>query len=142
MRTLLKVIITIAGMFFLLGIVCVVGGGVWLKKNEAKLREMGERAIAGGHAHGKGTDSAGCLDETLSRLDQSKGIMEETQLKIFLKECLAAAEPTEGFCDGVPPPGEIMKTVSWVTSTCKAEGRGGEQRCTRVVQAIQDHCAG
>lgn len=142
MRTVLKVIFAIAGIFFLLGIVCVVGGSLWFKKNKGKLLEMGERASAGGRAHGESTDSEGCLDEALTRLDSSKGMMEEVELKIFLKECLAAAEETEGFCDGVPPPGEIMKTVTWVTSTCKEKGRGGEQRCTRVVQAIQDHCNG
>ncbi len=142
MRTLLKVLLVIAGLFFVLGIVCVVGGSVWLKKNKGKLMEMGDRASADGRAHGEGTDSDGCLDETLARMDTNKGLMAEVELKIFLKECLEVADAVDGFCDGVPPPGEIMKTVSWVTKTCAAEGRAGEQRCTRVVQAIQEHCEG
>lgn len=141
MRTLLKVLLVIAGLFFLLGITCVVGGKIWLTKNKGKLLEMGERASSSGRAHGESTDSDGCLRATFARMDESKGIMAEVELKIFLKECLSTADEADGLCDDVPPPDAILKTVAWGAKTCADEGRAGEQRCTRVVQAIQEHCA-
>ena len=142
----LKVCLIIAGaLIFLAGLV-VVGSVSILYLNRDKLAEgiqdwtedVKGRAQEG-EAFGASTDQKGCLDEALLRTE-GKGSFGAVAPSLFLAGCLNAAAPTEGFCEGSPPAGEILATVAWTRQRCAEVDRPNDQGCLHLMQAVQRLC--
>ena len=108
------------------------------------MKAQGDAAKAEGAAYAVGRDQTACIDEALSRA------MTQPELQlvfhatngVWLESCIGAASPVAGLCDGVPTRGEIMPTVEWRVRMCDAHGYTdtGDQRCHRLMDAIQRHC--
>jgi hypothetical protein len=108
MPTWLKVTLIVIGSIILFVMAMGVGGYTWWKYNGQNLI-----AAAGeGHRFGAGKDSAACMEEGVRR---TKGIWFSGAVaaRLFLENCLKAANLEAGFCDGVPGPTELLKSVSW-----------------------------
>jgi len=135
----LKVVGALAAGLVLLLIIGAIFGMSWIKKNAAEMGKempaMKEKAAAFGQA----TDQDGCVTEGLVRLDGAS-ILQEAQVRIFLTECLKTAQPSDGFCTGVPKRDSIMKSAIWSVATCAQLGRSQDQSCSRLLKAVSLHC--
>jgi hypothetical protein len=98
-----------------------------------KHREEGEEL-------GATTDQQGCLDEALGRTD-GKGSVTAIAAGVFMRGCFDSAQPTEGFCDGVPAESEILATVTWSQQRCAGLGRVNDQGCVSVMRIMQTYCS-
>jgi hypothetical protein len=126
------------GLVGALGIV----GVWWWHENRDRLRAEGEAMKAAGRAFGSHRDSAACLSESLARLDQKSGILDEARTKVFLESCLATAGRDPSLCAGVPAESEIMASVRWRMAECSRHEQANDQRCARLLSAIQEVCHG
>ena len=114
----------------------------WVKKNEPALRGMNEKAIAEGHAFGRGKDADACFAEGLARASKC-GTMEvvcEVRGQLFVTRCLETATLPEDFCARVPKQHEVIDTVKWQRQECERRGLVGDQRCMRMTGALQNFC--
>ena len=93
-----------------------------------------------GRAFGNHRASAACLSESFARLDHKSGLIEDALTGVFLKSCLATADRDPSLCAGVPAASEILASVQWRMAECSRNGRPDDQRCARLLEAIQDHC--
>lgn len=140
MPTWLKVVLGLLAGALLL---CAVGAGAvyfWVDKNKDRLKDVGQRAHREAEAFAANNDATACVQETLRRLDERSGIVDEAEHKIFLRACLDKAQRPADFCEGVPARGEYIATAEWAVKKCQALGRAGNQPCGRLVQAIQEAC--
>jgi hypothetical protein len=140
MKTVLKILLILFGVGVVLVGAISIGAYVWFQKNKDGLKDMGEKTLAEGKAFGAGKASNACTDEAIRRLGAVDGMMQEVSNKLFLTACLGAANEPPGFCEAVPVKGEIMRTVAWAIEQCNFYQLPSDQRCSRLVQAIQDHC--
>lgn len=106
------------------------------RKGEYEAREAEGREL------GKTTDQAGCMKEGLARAKGIKLIELNRAIsnQAFVEECLRAARPTEGFCDGVP---EIWKLQDseWSKKQCERLGMDElRTSCTTVFKAKANVC--
>jgi hypothetical protein len=136
----LKVLLIIFASGALL--LCLVIGGFawWISANRGALREKGLAFEAEGKQFGLGKTSDACIEESLTRLDRTSGIMDRALLGIFLKGCLQSAPRDPALCVGVPATSEIMKSATWRNDICAAHGKAGDQGCANLLGAIQDVC--
>jgi hypothetical protein len=142
MPTWLKVLLLIFGAIVVIGVVAVYGAVRWFEKNQGRIKEMAERTRVEGRAFGEKTDPDGCIAEARRRLGDKPDLMGRITQRAFLRWCLASASRPPGFCDGVPKPGDFVKSAKWNNSECERRKYGDDQFCAGVVQEIQQSCWG
>jgi hypothetical protein len=119
----------------------VIGGAVWwFASNKDRLVSEGKQSISDAYAYAGSHDQSDCVDEGLRKLDACSGIMCEAQTKVFTRTCIQVARKSPGFCESVPPNTEIIKTSRWLIDECARRGKSGNQRCTRLLQAVPEVC--
>jgi hypothetical protein len=125
-----------------LGVAAVLGIGAvwWWHANRDRLRAEGEAIKEAGRAFGDQRDGSACLSESFARLDRKSGLVEDAYTGIFLRSCLATATRDASLCAGVPAESEIMASVRWRVAECSRQGRPNDQRCGRLLSAIQNLC--
>jgi hypothetical protein len=134
------IVLIVFGVFSLLGLL-VIGGIVWwVASNKDRLVAEGKVSVSEAEAFAASHDQNACVDESLRKMGACDGIMCEAQSKVFLTMCLQRAERSPALCEGVPPAKEILKTSSWVVDECRRRGKGTDQRCTRLLQAVPQVC--
>jgi hypothetical protein len=134
------IVLSIIGGLFLLAIVIVGGLVYWVAQNKDKWVQSAERVQKEARDFGAKTDNEGCLNETFSRHKGDRSIKGQIATQVFLGGCLAASQPSPGFCDGVPPKGEIMKSINWALKKCSDSGLQNDQGCQRIYSTVQDYC--
>lgn len=141
MKKPVKVALFVAlGSFALLVATCG-GFAAWLYSSSDRLAAEGKAAMREGAHFGGGKGAEECVGEALRRLStQDLGIVGEATNKVFLEACLDVAQAPPGFCHGVPPRDEILKTATWLLARCEGAGRPNDQPCTRLLGAIQEYC--
>lgn len=138
MPILLKVLLISLGV--LIVVVAVAGGGYWWwQQNGDALRAEARSAAAEGTRFAVGNDEQACVDEAVTRA-KGAGMTAALNAASFLMTCLSAARPVAGFCDGVPRPDEVLKSVSWNAQRTSDYGLS-PFRAPFVVQTIQRFCA-
>jgi hypothetical protein len=94
-------------------VVAAVGGGYWWwQQNGDALMAEARSAEAEGTRFAVGKDEQACVDEAVTRA-KGGGMTAALKAQPFLTTCLGAAQPVAGFCDGVPGPDDVLKSVSW-----------------------------
>lgn len=143
LRTLGIVFAVFGGLTLLGCLACGLSGYFWFEQNAAGMREMGERMEAEANTFASGHSQEECVEDGLRRGDlcQDLEIMCHAQASVFLRRCIDQANPTPGFCDGVPPPTAIMPSAQWALSYCASHGRSGDQQCPQLVRGVLEHCA-
>jgi hypothetical protein len=141
MPTWVKVVLVIVLVGFVLLAAGIVIAARWVKSQQAALQEQGKRVIAEAKAFGAGKDGEACVAEALQRVQAASGFIGEAKVKVFLQHCLSAANVAPRMCDGVPAPAEIMNAARWTLDECARRGKPNDQRCTRLIGALQMHCA-
>jgi hypothetical protein len=142
-RIVVVIIVAVLGGLALLAAVVVAGVAFWWKGNKARILDEGKQAIAEGERFATGRAQADCVDAGLRRGMACGAVALDCEVKsrLFTTSCLEHADPTPGFCDGVPPREEILATSTWIIGECQRRGNGS-QRCTRLLQAIPEACHG
>lgn len=116
-------------------------GYVMFRRHGPQWKSRIEKSAAEGEALGKGRPDSACVDEAFARVNRCKGFVCEGDAQMFLTSCLAEAEPTAALCIGVPKPDSIRETIRWSLEECDRRGMPRNQRCTRLIGAIQSHCS-
>ncbi len=140
MPTWLKVVLIVVAVIALL----IAAGGFlayrWVMVHAEELRVEGRQIKAEAAELGRGKEPAACVDEAFARLQRCGSLMCEVKTRVFLTNCVAAADVPPGFCAAIPPHHEIMATARWAVAECARRGHAGDQRCTRMITALQDYC--
>ena len=119
-----------------------VGLGVYLWRQYGRgLLAGGQQSFGEGREFGRTSNSRGCLTEAVERHRRAASLGELFAVNLFLRACLDAAPPAEGFCDGVPRPLEIARTARWGREQCHAHGLSVERQCGQLFAQVQQYCA-
>jgi hypothetical protein len=135
------VLLIVFGVLVALVMIAVAGVVWWFSANKDKFIALGKEADEAAVAFAATHDQDACVEEGFKKVDACDGVMCQAGAKIFVERCIARAEKKPGFCDGVPPPNEIMQTVRWVQEQCPKRGRrADDQRCQQIMQAVPPAC--
>lgn len=140
MPTWLKVTLIIVVLFGVLFVVAIIGGVYVVKRYGPGMVEAGKQTLAEGQEYGRRTDNEGCLNEAVARHNRSDGFKETIKTNLFLRTCLEASRPTQGFCDGVPHQTEFVKAVEWQMQQCARYNLKTEKQCGQLFQQVQQFC--
>ncbi len=135
-----RTVLGIVAVCVLLICMLVVGGKHWISQNKDRWKQEGLQVKAEAAEFGKTHNAQQCLDEALHRSDQCTGFKCHTLTDIFLRNALKTSQATPGFCDGVPPKTDIMRTATWQNERCRQMGRAQDTFCGNLVREIQKHC--
>lgn len=136
----LKVLLIIAIVVVLL-IVAGAGAGVfWWMKNKDALMARAKEVVAEGKEFGSHNDNQACVDEAISRYKKEPGFGSALSNNFFMRACLEASKPTPGFCDEVPGPSEIRKSVQWQIDQCARVDLSKDNYCRQLFQPVQQFC--
>jgi hypothetical protein len=136
----LKIVLVVAVALALLAAAAMGFGYWWLKAHAQELKATGEQSVAAGEAFAAGRDQSACIDEAVQRASKCDGMMCEVRNRLFLEGCLKKATLVVTLCVGVPPRSEIMQSVQWALGRCQGPDEEANQRCSRLVSAIQEYC--
>lgn len=116
--------------------------GVYLWRQHGRgLVEGGQQSFGEGREFGRTSNTRGCLTEAVERHRRAATFGDLFGVNLFLRGCLDAAAPTEGFCDGVPRPLEFVRTAQWGQEQCHAHGLSVEKQCGQLFAQVQQYCA-
>jgi hypothetical protein len=127
---------------FLLAIIAVGGIVYWFSQNKDRLIQSAERLGKEAKEFGAKTNNEGCLNEALSRHKSNKSITGQISTNIFLTVCLQESGPSPGFCEGIPPNGEFIKSNAWAVKKCSDAGMQNDQGCQQMFGIVQKFCHG
>jgi hypothetical protein len=124
----------------IVAVTAVVGGGSWWwqQNGDATIAEV-RSAGAEGTRFAVGKDEQACVDEAVTRA-KGAGMVAPLKAQPFLTSCLRAARPVAGFCDGVPRPADVLKSVSWNAQRISDYGLSAFE-APFVLEPIQRFCA-
>jgi hypothetical protein len=134
------IVLSIIGGLFLLGIIAAAGVVYWVYQNKDRWVQSAEKLVKEAREFGAKTNNGGCLEEALSRHKRDKSITGRISTQGFLTVCLQASEPSPGFCEGVPPQNEILKSANWALKKCADAGLQNDQGCQQIFGAVQSYC--
>ena len=134
------IILSIIGGLFLLAVIVIGGVAYWFSQNKDKLIQSAQRIEKESKEFGVKNNNEGCLNEALARHKRDKSLKGQISTQLFFGFCLHESEPTPGFCEGVPPKAEIMKSVNWTLKKCSDSGLQNDQGCQRLFGAVQEYC--
>ncbi len=142
MPTWLKVILIIVGIIALLVFAAGYVGYRWIASHKGEIEASAAAVRADATAFAQGKDADACVQETLVRVDRCDGIICEAKTKLFLTICLEKTKVPPEVCAGIPKRTDFMDSAKWVLAECARRGRPNDQRCTRMITALQERCEG
>lgn len=141
-KIILIVVAVVLGLGLLGGITCVAVSVLWVSNNADRFGEEGTRAMAEGEAAGRSSTAEGCVDQALERTDRCGAFdpLCQAGISMFLRSCMAVAQPSPTLCEGVPSPFDVMRSGNWAMLFCERHGRPQNQACISTASEIQVHC--
>jgi hypothetical protein len=140
MPTWLKVLLIVALAIVLLVVGVVIAGAVWWSRNKDALISRAKEVVAEGREAGGKTDNQGCVDESIARYKKEPGLGTAISTSIFMRTCLDASRPTEGFCSDVPKVREFVKSAQWRADQCRRIDLSHDSYCQQLFQPVQQFC--
>ena len=141
MKTFGKVMLAGCTILVLLLVAGIVASVWYFRAHKDEFVSSAKRVRAEGIAAGGQLTEAQCVDKALSRYLGERGIVGGVRSRVWLSGCLTTSRPTENFCAGVPPDGEITQSAMWRVAQCQARGFTGDSTCPNILAAVQEHCA-
>jgi len=136
----LKILLIVAIVVVLL-VVGLVGAGVfWWMRNKDALMARAKEVVAEGKEFGRNHDNQACVDETVSRYKKEPGFGSAMSSNFFMRSCLEASKPTDGFCEDVPKTTEFMKSAQWQIDQCRRVDLSKDSYCRQLFQPVQQFC--
>lgn len=139
MPTWVKFLLVAVALLVLLSLAAVWFGVYFWREHGRGFVESTQKTVAEGTEYGRHTDSQGCLDEGLARHTRAEGFGELLKTNAFLRACLDASRPVQGFCD-VPRQRELVKSAQWQQQQCQKHGLLMEKQCGLLFAQVQQHC--
>ena len=136
----LRVILILVLVFILIAATLVFFGYRWWSDNKGRLMDAAKRAEEEGEAFGRNVNASVCVDETLTRVKRCDGIPCELGTRLFLDGCLRTAARSPELCASMPARSEYLKRAQWTLDECARRNLAGDQRCSRVMQAVAIAC--
>lgn len=114
----------------------------WLPEWNEQLADDAQRYQLEGRELGLKTDQKGCFETTLTRFDTCSGFACTINHGKFLRACWQGAQPTPGFCEGVPEFNEekTEDEKSWARHSCWERDIRGEG-CRLLMRQQQQLCS-
>ena len=134
------IVLSIIGGIFLLAIIAGAGLVYWVSQNKDKWLQAAEDVQKEAKEFGAKTDNAGCLREALARHKKDNSLTGQIAANMFLAGCLPQSEPSPGFCEGVPPKDEFMKSANWSLKKCADADLQTDQGCSNLFKVVQGYC--
>ena len=136
----LKILLIVALVVVVLVLGVVGTGVVWWMKNKDALMARAKEVVAEGKEFGGRNDQQACVDETIRRYKKEPGFGSAMSNNFFLRGCLDASKPTDGFCDSVPKATEFMKSAEWQLEQCRRVDLAKDSYCRQLFQPVQQFC--
>lgn len=136
----LKILLIVAIVVVVLVLGVVGTGVVWWMKNKDALMARAKEIVAEGKEFGGRNDNQACTDEALSRYKKEPGFSSAISNNVFLRACLEASKPTDGFCEGVPKTSEFMRSAEWQLEQCRRVDLAKDSYCRQLFQPVQQFC--
>src|SRR5262249_24351088 len=140
MPTWLKVIMIIVLVLILIVVALGFIGYRWVQSHKGEFEAQGAAMRADAAQFAQGKDAGACVTEALSAVDRCDGITCEAKTKLFLGYCLQKTGTPPDFCAGVPKRTEFIASAKWAIAECARRGHANDQRCTRIILAVQEEC--
>lgn len=134
-RGCLRVGLIGCGVLLLLGILAVVAGGIWWKRNQGDITAEAVVAAREGARFGIANDEAACFEQAKQRAGGSTSVAGAFSVGAYMRSCLEFSRQTPAFCDDVPPQGALRRTIEWQSARC-----GDDAECRNVAQVVQQYC--
>lgn len=135
-----KIVLICLGAFFLFIAALAGGGYYWWKSNGDALIADARAIEQEGTKFAAGKDDLACVDESITRVKGGAMFVGGLRAQFFLTGCLRAARRVNGFCDGVPGPDEVLRSISWNQQRTSDYGLGPSE-APFIIQTIQRFCA-
>jgi hypothetical protein len=124
------------GGLIVLFILAGIGMTLWVRSHSDEFQASGSVAVRQGARFGLQADEAGCLAEGTRRANEASGFSGAFSVGGFMRSCLEFSRPTAGFCENVPPPTAIRRSIAWQQERCK-----GDRGCASVIGVVQNYCS-
>ena len=112
----------------------------WIKARGPELMERGKATQTDARKFAEGKQSKDCVEEGLRRVRETKDFFGMIDSRLFVDECLRAADEPADFCSNVPT--GVLKGAMWTNEQCANRGMQGNQGCTGIYQSVMEHCRG
>ena len=115
-----KVLIAVLGLCVVLAIVVGAAVGYWLVRNEDRLEDAAAEVVGDVERFAEGKSQQDCLHEAFRRAEACGQfrVLCQAETQQFFAVCLEMTSPTDGFCDGVPPPDALVETIQYRLKMC------------------------
>ena len=134
-----KIVIT-AVVCLLLCVIGTVGLGAYLWSRYGRgMVESTEKQHDQGLAFGRQTDESGCLNEAIARYKRNGGFTGYMPAGAFVQSCWRSSRPTDGFCDQVPKPFDLLTGARWKRAQASRVGID-QQYGGQIFVLQQAHC--
>jgi hypothetical protein len=117
-----KVVITIVVCFVLFAVGAIGLVAYLWSRHSGELAEAARVQAEQGAVFGRDTDEAGCLEEATARYKRNRGFSGAMATSMFVQGCWNTSRRTEGFCDGVPSPFDILRAGRWSQERARKAG--------------------
>lgn len=134
-----KALLIILGSLFALFVLAVIAIGWWWSNNADSIKDSFKDLAVEGQAMGARLDEQGCLSEAGQIARAGTSFMDIGRGGALLTICLHTAKPSNDFCEGVPPAGNIMDTARWTMDACPKPA-GSDQVCQSMMQHVAAYC--
>jgi hypothetical protein len=122
MTSAAKIVITIVVSFVIMAAGAVAVAVILVSRYGGELANAGTKSVEEGVAFGRETDEAGCLAEAIARYKANPGLGTSLSTGMFEQGCFKVSRPTEGFCDGVPSPIDVLRAGGWQKAKTRQAG--------------------
>jgi hypothetical protein len=133
------IVLAIFGGLIFLGVVGVGALTWWIIANKDRLAADASAARKKAEAYAKDHTQAECVDEAFREQARCPGLGCDIKTRLFLEQCARTAQPTPGFCDGVPEPKSVLAVSAWALKEC-VHRSARNQDCSQLLQAIPPVC--
>jgi hypothetical protein len=133
-------------VWIVLGIIVLLLGGLigagywWWSSNQEVIEQQVTQAAEKAQRVAASGDSNACVDALKQQVQDCSSLTCQVGQRIFMMECLARAPLAEGFCEGVPPSDEVMRSAQWSLRQCADTGEG-INACVQAMNAVPEFCA-
>jgi hypothetical protein len=113
----------------------------WFNTQGRAYMEDAMAAYKEGEAAGARTNEQGCMDAALAthRTPEGGGMAGSLKNSVRFSGCLNKASVLQPFCEGVPPPNEIMAVAKWSQDVCRQHGFS-DTYCPQLIQPVTEYC--
>lgn len=136
----LKALLIVAVVIVVLVVGVIVAGAVWWSRNKDAVIGRAKEVVAEGREFGGNSDNQGCVNEAISRYKKERGFGSAISTSVFMRTCLEASRPTQGFCSEVPRKTEFIKSAEWRTSQCRRVDLSSDRYCPQLFEPVQEFC--